>query len=62
MAAQGRTVSVALLGAGTVGPEVARLLAETADDLAARVGFSPDTPIEHGIARFVDWYRSFYKV
>jgi len=31
-------------------------------DLAARVGFSPDTPIEHGIARFVDWYRSFYKV
>lgn len=38
MTAQGRTVSVALLGAGTVGTEVARLLAETADDLAARVG------------------------
>lgn len=31
-------------------------------DLAARVGFSPDTPIEHGMARFVDWYRRFYKV
>lgn len=31
-------------------------------DLAARVGFSPDTPIEHGMARFVDWYRSFYRV
>jgi UDP-glucuronate 4-epimerase len=30
--------------------------------LAARVGFRPDTPIEEGIARFVAWYRDFYKV
>ncbi|MGO4666593.1 NAD-dependent epimerase [Bosea sp. 2RAB26] len=28
--------------------------------LAGRVGFSPTTPIEDGIQRFVDWYRSFY--
>ncbi|WP_036294511.1 NAD-dependent epimerase [Methylosinus sp. PW1] len=31
-------------------------------DLAERVGFSPDTPIEEGIARFVAWYRDFYKI
>ena len=30
------------------------------DDLVADVGFSPSTPIEEGIARFVDWYRSYY--
>ncbi|HUF81221.1 MAG TPA: NAD-dependent epimerase, partial [Burkholderiales bacterium] len=29
-------------------------------DLNAAVGFRPDTPIEVGIARFVDWYRDFY--
>jgi UDP-glucuronate 4-epimerase len=29
------------------------------DDLARDVGFRPDTPIEVGIARFVDWYRSY---
>ncbi|WP_439497820.1 NAD-dependent epimerase [Bosea sp. (in: a-proteobacteria)] len=28
--------------------------------LAARVGFSPSTSIEDGIARFVAWYRAFY--
>jgi len=31
-------------------------------DLARDVGFSPDTPIETGIARFVAWYRKYYKV
>ncbi|RDJ25398.1 NAD-dependent epimerase [Bosea caraganae] len=31
-------------------------------DLAARADFSPDTPIEEGIARFVAWYREFYGV
>ncbi len=30
------------------------------DRLAAATGFSPDTPIEEGIARFVRWYREFY--
>ncbi len=31
-------------------------------DLARDVGFSPDTSIEIGIARFVEWYREYYKV
>jgi len=30
--------------------------------LAAAVGFKPATPIEAGIGRFVEWYRSYYKV
>jgi len=30
------------------------------DDLIRDTGFAPDTPIEVGIARFVDWYRSYY--
>jgi UDP-glucuronate 4-epimerase len=30
------------------------------DDLNQAVGFQPNTPIEVGIARFVDWYRSYY--
>ena len=29
-------------------------------DLGAAVGFQPDTPIEIGVKRFVDWYRSYY--
>lgn len=32
------------------------------DDLVADVGYRPDTPIETGVARFVDWYREYYKV
>jgi UDP-glucuronate 4-epimerase len=30
--------------------------------LAAAVGFKPGTPVETGIARFAEWYRSYYKV
>lgn len=30
------------------------------DDLKTDVGFKPQTPIETGIARFVEWYREFY--
>ena len=30
--------------------------------LQAAVGFKPATPVETGIARFVEWYRSYYKV
>lgn len=30
------------------------------DDLTEDVGFRPATPIEEGIARFVDWYRGYY--
>lgn len=26
------------------------------------VDFAPETPIEQGVRRFVDWYRSYYKV
>jgi UDP-glucuronate 4-epimerase len=30
------------------------------DDLMRDVGFKPDTPLEVGIQKFVDWYRSYY--
>jgi UDP-glucuronate 4-epimerase len=32
------------------------------DDLVRDVGFKPATSIEAGIAKFVDWYRGYYKV
>jgi len=32
------------------------------DDLIRDVGFKPDTPIEEGISRFVQWYRSYHKI
>ena len=32
------------------------------DDLYADVGFKPNTQIEVGIERFVDWYKDYYKV
>ena len=32
------------------------------DDLTRDVGFKPSTPIEVGVERFVDWYRSYHKV
>ncbi len=31
------------------------------DDLARDIGFRPQTPLETGIERFVEWYRSYYK-
>ncbi len=31
-------------------------------DLHRDVGFAPATPIETGIARFIEWYREYYKV
>jgi UDP-glucuronate 4-epimerase len=30
--------------------------------LSAATGFKPDTPVEEGIRRFVEWYRGYYKV
>lgn len=30
--------------------------------LSAAVGFKPDTPVEEGVRRFVDWYCDYYKV
>jgi UDP-glucuronate 4-epimerase len=32
------------------------------DDLIEDVGFKPATPIEVGVARFVDWYREYHGV
>jgi UDP-glucuronate 4-epimerase len=32
------------------------------DRLAALTGFSPSTPLATGLARFVDWYREYFKV
>ena len=31
------------------------------DDLSAATGFRPHTAIEEGLARFVDWYRTYYR-
>ena len=31
------------------------------DDLIADTGFKPETSIEDGIAKFVDWYKGYYK-
>jgi UDP-glucuronate 4-epimerase len=30
------------------------------DDLIRDVGFRPDTPLETGIRRFVEWFRDYY--
>jgi UDP-glucuronate 4-epimerase len=30
------------------------------DDLFADVGFKPQTPLDNGIQRFVDWFREYY--
>ena len=32
------------------------------EDLKRATGFRPTTPIEEGLARFVDWYRSYYGI
>ena len=32
------------------------------DDLIRDVDYCPDTPIEEGIANFVEWYREYYRV
>lgn len=32
------------------------------DDLTRDFGFSPKTPIEIGVGRFVEWYRGYYEV
>ena len=31
------------------------------DDLIADVGFKPETPLEVGIIKFVDWYQSYHR-
>ena len=32
------------------------------DDLQKAVGFRPDTPLETGLARFVEWYREYHGI
>ena len=32
------------------------------EDLMREVGFKPDTPIEEGVPRFVEWYRAYYQL
>jgi UDP-glucuronate 4-epimerase len=32
------------------------------DDLVRDTGYKPSTPVEVGVSRFVDWYRSYYGV
>ena len=32
------------------------------EDLIRDVDYKPDTTVENGIAKFVEWYRDFYKV
>ncbi len=32
------------------------------EDLVADVGYRPDTPVEEGVAKFVEWYRAYYGV
>ena len=32
------------------------------DDLINAVGFKPNTLIEDGVAKFVEWYKDYYKI
>jgi UDP-glucuronate 4-epimerase len=32
------------------------------DDLTRDTGFRPSTSIEQGVARFIDWYKEYYKI
>ena len=32
------------------------------DNLIKDVGYKPSTTIEDGMARFIDWYKDYYKV
>ena len=32
------------------------------DDLARDIGFAPRTPLDEGVAKFVEWYRAYYRV
>ena len=39
-----------------------RATAADVSQLTADTGFTPNTNIEDGVARFVAWYRDYYKV
>lgn len=32
------------------------------DELISNVGFRPNTPIEKGIANFIEWYKNYYRI
>jgi UDP-glucuronate 4-epimerase len=32
------------------------------DELVKAIGYKPAMSVEEGMARFVDWYRAYYKV
>jgi UDP-glucuronate 4-epimerase len=32
------------------------------EDLVTDVGYRPETPVEEGIKRFVEWYADYYSV
>jgi UDP-glucuronate 4-epimerase len=32
-----------------------------AEDLVREVGYRPATPVEVGVAKFVEWYRDYYR-
>ena len=36
--------------------------AANTDELNDWVGFKPNTAVVEGVAKFVDWYRSYYKL
>jgi UDP-glucuronate 4-epimerase len=40
--------------------DVARTEADV-DETKAAIGYAPNTPIEVGVGKFVDWYRAYYK-
>jgi UDP-glucuronate 4-epimerase len=41
--------------------DVKATMADTGD-LEKAVGFRPGTTVDTGVARFVDWYREYYRV
>ena len=32
------------------------------EELYRDIGFKPETSVEEGVKRFVDWYKAFYRV
>ncbi|MBA2481705.1 MAG: NAD-dependent epimerase [Planctomycetes bacterium] len=57
-AALGKTAKLNLL---PMQPGDVAATAADVEDLAAAVGFRPATPIADGIARFIAWYREYYR-
>ena len=49
----------AVVGLGYVGLPVALALAKRFEPV---IGFDPQTTIEVGLARFVEWYRHYHNV